>query len=74
MSNNEATDRLQELMDARDKAYEEAHRLSRDLWQEAADSGLGVSELGRLLGVSRGTIHGWFRQMQAESETQKSEQ
>lgn len=69
MSNEGSTTRLLELMAERDAAYEEAHRLSRKLWEEAEGSGLGVSELARLLGVSRGTIHGWYRQLQDESES-----
>lgn len=61
-------DMLKDLVAERDAAYAEAHRLSRELWEQAADSGLGVSDLARVLGVSRGTIYGWYRQREASGQ------
>lgn len=52
---------LKAKMAERDLAYQHAHQLSDELREMIDNSGLGVSELARRLGVTRGTIYSWKR-------------
>lgn len=58
---------LQAKADERDQAYKEAHRKSHELWEAVADSPLNISQIARALGVSRGAVHSWLRQLKEES-------
>lgn len=68
MSSNtvDAKTRMKDLAARRDQAYKTAHDLSRELWDEVAESGMGASEIAKTLGVTRATVYGWLRQREAE--------